>query len=88
MKTLKEVIDFLSEFCNFEYKIFLLDNNKQLIECDDIDITDYLKYEVLEINDIALQPSSGSFNPYPLNCNYPEPYTSVFIFIKLNTIFS
>ena len=88
MKTLREVIDFLSELCNFKYKILLLDNNEQLIECEDIDITDYLKYEVLEINNIAIQPSSNSFNPYPLRFSYPEPDTSVFIFIKLNTTFS
>ena len=44
------------------------------LDCDDIDIADYLKYEVLEINDIAIQPSSNSFKPYPLNCNYPEPH--------------
>ena len=89
MKTLREVTNFLSELCNFKYKIFLMDNNEQLIECEDIDITDYLKYEVLEINNIAIQPSSSSFNPFnSFRFSYPEPDTSVFIFIKLNTIFS
>lgn len=89
MKTLREVIDFLSELCNFKYRILLLDNNEQLIECEDIDITDYLKYEVLEINNIAIQPSSNSFNPFnSFRFSYPEPDTSVFIFIKLNIIFS
>ena len=64
MKTLREVIDFLSEVCMFKYCIYLRDSSGEIFEYNSIQ--DYLDYNVIGISDVQYHEHPGYFcgGPY------------------------
>ena len=83
MKTLREIIDFLSEVCMFNHCIYLRDSSGEIFEYNSV--YDYLDYDVIGISDIQYRERPGYFFAGPYFPPFPEYVDTYSIFqIRLN----